>query len=65
MPPIHTQSSQKRTKQEGRILLTIQAIQKQEVTSLREAARQFNVPYSTLTTRLHGFKAARFRTQIV
>ena len=44
MPPIRTQSSQNRTEQEGRILLAIQAIKKQEIRSIREAARQFNVP---------------------
>jgi hypothetical protein len=60
MPPIRTQSSQKRTEQEGRILLAIQAIQKQEIASIREAARQFNVPYSTLTTRLHGVQSRAF-----
>ena len=54
MPPIRTQSSQNRTEQEGRILLAIQAIQKQELASIREAARQFNVPRSTLTIRLNG-----------
>jgi len=56
MPPIRTQSSQKRTEQEGRILLAVQAIQKQEFTSLRGAARCFNVPESTLRTRLRGTK---------
>ncbi|OQD76234.1 hypothetical protein PENANT_c135G01995, partial [Penicillium antarcticum] len=56
MPPIRTQSSQKRTEQEGRILLAIQAIRKQEFTSIREAARQFKVPNSTLATRLNGVK---------
>jgi hypothetical protein len=54
MPPIRTQSSQKRTEQEGRILLAIQAIKNQEIRSIREAARQFNVPNSTLATRLTG-----------
>ncbi|OQD79338.1 hypothetical protein PENANT_c054G11635 [Penicillium antarcticum] len=56
MPPIRTQSSQKRTEQEGKILLAIQAIRKQEFTSIREAARQFKVPNSTLATRLNGVK---------
>jgi transcriptional antiterminator len=53
MPPIRTQSSQKRTEQDGRILLAIQAIQNQEFASICEAARQFNVPRSTLITRLN------------
>ena len=55
MPPIRTQSSQNRTEQEGRILLAIQAIQKQEITSIREAARHFKVPRSTLRDRLNGY----------
>ena len=56
MPPIRTQSSQKRIEQEGRILLAIQAIKKQEIPSIREVARRFNVPESTLRTRLRGTK---------
>ena len=41
MPPIRTQSSRNLVEQEGRILLAIQAIKKQEITSIREAARLF------------------------
>jgi hypothetical protein len=55
MPPIRTQSSQNRTEQEGRILLAIQAIRKQEITSIREAARRFEVPFSSLRNRLNGY----------
>ena len=54
MPPIRTQSSQKRTEQEGRVLLAIQAIQKQEIRAIREAARIFEVPETTLRRRLNG-----------
>ena len=54
MPPIRTQSSQKRTEQEGRVLLAIQAIQKQEIPAIREAARIFEVPETTLRRRLNG-----------
>jgi hypothetical protein len=54
MPPIRTQSSQNRTEQEGRILLAIQAIKKQEILSIRDAARQFNVPRTTLQRRVTG-----------
>lgn len=54
MPPIRTQASRNSIEQEGRVLLAISAIQKQEITSIHEAARPFNVPYSTLNTRLHG-----------
>ena len=54
MPPIRTQSSQNRTEQEGSILLAIQAIKKQEILSIRDAARQFNVPRTTLQRRVTG-----------
>ncbi|ODM16767.1 hypothetical protein SI65_07732 [Aspergillus cristatus] len=54
MPPIRSQSSRNSIEQEGRILLAVQAIKKQEITSIHEAARRFNVPKSTLSTRLRG-----------
>ncbi|OQD64339.1 hypothetical protein PENANT_c382G01324, partial [Penicillium antarcticum] len=54
MPPIRSQSSRNREEQEGRILLAIQALKNQEIASTREAARRFNVPNSTLSTRLKG-----------
>ena len=54
MPPNHARSSRNLVEQEGRILLAIQAIRRQEIPSIREAARRFNVPKSTLSTRLHG-----------
>ena len=54
MPPIRTQSSRNLVEQEGRILLAIQAIKKQEITSIREIARVFNIPRTTLTDRLPG-----------
>ncbi|KAJ5336427.1 uncharacterized protein N7506_004449 [Penicillium brevicompactum] len=40
--------------QEGRILLAIQAIKKQEIATIALAARTFNVPRSTLRDRLSG-----------
>ena len=52
MPPIRTQSSRNLVEQEGRILLAIQAIKKQEITSIREASRHFEVPFSSLRTAL-------------
>ena len=54
MPPIRTQSSRNSIEQEGRILLAIQAYKNQEITSLHEVARQFNVPRTTLRRRLTG-----------
>jgi hypothetical protein len=54
MPPIRTQSSRNSIEKEGRILLAIQAIQKQEIGTVRAAARVFNVPESTLRSRLKG-----------
>ena len=52
MPPIRSRSSRNSIEQEGRILLAIQAIKKQEISAIREAARRFNVPESTLRTHL-------------
>src|SRR3954452_18080676 len=57
MPPIRTQSSRNLVEQEGKILLAIQAIKKQEITSIREAARHFNIPRTTLQDRLHGHQS--------
>jgi DNA-binding IscR family transcriptional regulator len=48
MPPIRSQSSTKLVEQEGRILLAIQAFKNQEISSIREVARRFNIPRSTL-----------------
>lgn len=41
-------------KQEGRILLAIEAIQKDQTSSIREAARFHDVPQTTLHARLAG-----------
>jgi hypothetical protein len=54
MPPIRSQSSQKRVEQEGRLLLAIQAIKNQEFTSIRRATEVFDVPHSTLSARLNS-----------
>lgn len=56
MPPIRSRSSRNLTKQECRILLAIQTIKKQGITSIREAALIFKVPNSTLSTRLLGIQ---------
>ncbi|OQD85229.1 hypothetical protein PENANT_c010G11563 [Penicillium antarcticum] len=61
MPPIRTKSSQKRTEQEGKISLAIQAIQNHEISSITLAAKTFEVPRAQLYgTVLLGFKTARF-----
>ena len=54
MPPKRPQSSRNSIEQEGRLLLAIQAIKNQEISSVRQAARVYNVPESTLRDRLHG-----------
>ena len=54
MPPIRPRSSHNSIEQEGRILLAIQAIKNQEISSIRKAAHHFQVPRSTLQRRLTG-----------
>jgi hypothetical protein len=48
MPPIRSQSSSNLAKQEGRILLAIQAFKNKEIATIREVARRFEVPRLTL-----------------
>jgi transposase-like protein len=52
MPPIRSRSSSNLVEQEGRILLAIQAFKNKEISSIREVARRFNVPRTTLRDRL-------------
>lgn len=40
--------------QEGRILLAISSLKKAEIQSIRQAAQDFQVPYTTLQNRLKG-----------
>lgn len=40
--------------QEGRILLAISSLEKKETTTIREAARLYDVPRTTLQRRLNG-----------
>ena len=42
--------------QEGRLELAIKAINTGQITSVRKAAHSYDVPRSTLQTRLHGIK---------
>ena len=54
MPPIRSRSSKDLIEQEGRLLLAIQAIKKQEIRTIAAAARTFNIPCSTLRDRLNS-----------
>jgi predicted HTH domain antitoxin len=54
-PPTTTQSSQK----EGRIALAIDAFQQGHFTSVRSAAKAYDVPFSTLQYRVHKHPARR------
>jgi len=54
MPRKRTQSSRNSLEQEGRVLLAIEAIHKKEIKAVREAARRFDVPETTLRRRLTG-----------
>jgi hypothetical protein len=54
MPPIRKKSKQDLAHQEGRILLAIQAIQREEISSIRDVAMRFQVPRTTLARRLNG-----------
>jgi hypothetical protein len=54
MPTNRPQSSRNSIEREGRILLAIKAIKNQEISAIREVARRFEIPESTLRTRLRG-----------
>jgi hypothetical protein len=54
MPPKARQNSNNSIEKEGRVLLAISAIQKQEIRSIREAARVFDICHETLRRRLNG-----------
>jgi hypothetical protein len=54
MPPIRSQNSRNSIEQEGRIQLAIQAFQNKEFPTIREAARRFQVPNTTLQRRIDG-----------
>ncbi|KAJ5752977.1 hypothetical protein N7520_009894 [Penicillium odoratum] len=57
MPPKRTKKAQNSAEQEGRIQLAVQALKKDEISTIREAARLFNVSESTLRRRRAGVKA--------
>ena len=48
MPLIRSRSSKNLVEQEGRILLAIQAFKNQEITSIRDIARRFDILRLTL-----------------
>ena len=54
MPPKRPERAQKSVQQEGRILLTIKAIQNGRFTSVAAATRSFEVPRTTLGARIQG-----------
>jgi hypothetical protein len=56
MPPIRNKNSRNSIEQEGRILLAISNLKNGEISSIREAARVFQVPRSTLCDRYHGIQ---------
>lgn len=57
MPPNRIQSSRDSVGDEGRIFLARQAVQRKEIRSIRDAARRFNVPESTLQCRSRVYKS--------
>ena len=54
MPPKVRTNSKDSIEQEGRILLAVSALKKKEIHTIREAARIYHVPYTTLQRRLNG-----------
>lgn len=54
MPPTRVRNKQNSLNQEGRILIAIEAIQNQSISSVTAAARVYNVPRSTLRGRVNG-----------
>ena len=57
MPPIRVRNKQDSIHQESRILLAIEAIQKESISSITAAARVYDVPRSTLRDRVNGAQA--------
>jgi hypothetical protein len=56
MPPPNSTNS---VQQEGRIVLAIDALQKGSFTSIKGAARSYDIPYTTLYDRIHNRPARR------
>ena len=62
MPPKRGRIRQNDAQQEGRVLLAIQAIENGQIPSIRQATKLYNIPRSTLQTRLTG-TATRLSTR--
>ncbi|KKA21666.1 hypothetical protein T310_4295 [Rasamsonia emersonii CBS 393.64] len=54
MPPIRTAKAKKALELEGKIEAAISAYKKKQIPSIKETARLFGVPYTTLQSRLKG-----------
>lgn len=54
MPPKLREKTQNSIQQEGRVLLAISSLKKKEISNIREAARLYDVPRTTLQRRLNG-----------
>ena len=54
MPPKSRPKIKNQVEQEGRVLLAISSLKKKEITNIREAARLYDVPRTTLQRRLNG-----------
>jgi predicted HTH domain antitoxin len=49
-----TTNANQASHQEGRILLAIQALEKDQISSVQAAARMYEVPRTSLVEQLHG-----------
>ena len=56
MPPIRAQSSRNSTEQEGRLLLAIQAIKNQEISSVHKAVCIYKVSETTIHQHHHSIR---------
>jgi hypothetical protein len=54
MPPKARINLKNSVEQEGRVLLAVSALKNKEILNIREAARVYNMPYTTLQWRLKG-----------
>jgi hypothetical protein len=52
MPPIRNKNLSNSQEQEGRLLLAISNLQNQKISTIRQAAKIYNIPQTTLQHRL-------------